>query len=239
MRRLAPLLAAAVLAASCGGGAAAPSPTAGTPTDADLAAEYARSARRAVDTTRFARVTDDEVAAMVLTVCGDLAASSDPDGVVLSAVASIDAPAGDPSDDEIMAVVLAEGAVAVCPDEVDAATMRAWEAAAPEDRFLAAVEMVAPVLEPAPTGDGLLAAGRHICEGLDAGDPIDDVVVRIFDDLFGVTGLTFEEIAAGEVGEREGLLAGGVLGSAATFLCPGHRETVTAYLEALAEEQGE
>ena len=75
-----------------------------------------------------------------------------------------------------------------------------------------------------------------MCSVLDEGGSPEAAVVAEFAELFGITGLSVDEIAAGEAGEREGLLAGGVLGAAASYLCPQHRDAVPAYLEALAEE---
>jgi len=86
------------------------------------------------------------------------------------------------------------------------------------------------------TADDLVAAGEIVCAVLDAGGSPDEAVVAEFSELFGISGISVDDIASGEAGEREGLLAGGVLGGAASFLCPQHRDAVMAYLEALAEE---
>ena len=75
-----------------------------------------------------------------------------------------------------------------------------------------------------------------MCSVLDVGGSFEEAVVAEFAELFGTTGASVDDISSGQLGEREGLLAGGVLASAASFLCPGQFAAVTAYLEALAEE---
>jgi hypothetical protein len=176
------------------------------------------------------------LADLILAVCDDLGDSIDPDGDVMAFVAGLEAPDGPEVDDQIMGVVLAEGAIAACPQVVDEASRRAWEASSPEDKFLAAVQAVAPEMDVEPAAADLVAAGRTVCEVLDGVGTAAEAVVAEFTQLFGTAGVTVDEIAAGEAGEREGLLAGGVLGGAASFLCPQHREAVTAYLEGLAGE---
>jgi len=227
------LIAAVLLVVSaCEGG-----PVATTVVDErlDPAIEFAVSAQRALDGTRFAGLGDAVVAGLVLDVCDAMTGSADPDATVMEVLNGIEASEGSEVDDEIMAIVLAEGALTVCPAEVGAAELRAWEAADPEDRYLAAVAAVAPVIEEGFTGDDLLAAGRGVCAVLDAGGTPEQAVLEEFDQMFGITGVSIDEIAAGVVGEREGLLAGGVLGAASSILCPEHREVVTTFLEDMAD----
>jgi hypothetical protein len=221
---------------ACGGGEAEVITT--TTTDARVAPaeEFAATARRAIEGTRFEGLSDDEVSARVIQACDAVAASSDPDAAVIALVATIDAPEGSDVDEEIMAVVLAQGALTACPDAVDAANLRAWESADPEVRFLTAVLSVTPVLDVALSDDALVAAGETVCSVLDGGGTPEEAVVAEFSELFGTTGVSVDDIASGQVGEREGLIAGGVLASAASFLCPEHFDAVTVYLEALAEE---
>lgn len=238
MRRPTVLLAVlAVTAAACSSGGPAATTAAPDAAGEGAALDYALSARRAIEGTRFATLSDRDVAALVLDLCADLEDSADPDGDVIAFLAGVEAPPGEEVDDRIMAVVLAEGALAVCPAVIDAAALRAWEAAPPEDRFLAGVESVAPELDDGPSPDVLLAAGAAVCEVLNAGGGPDGAVAAEFAVLFGVEGVDAGEITSGAAGEREALLAGAVLGSAASFLCPTHRETVLSYLEGLAEEQ--
>jgi len=227
------LVALAVFAAACGG--AEPAETTVDPR-VEAAADFAFSARRAIEGTRFDGLGDGEVASLVIELCDDLSTSSDPDAEVMAFIEGVAAPPGEEIDDQIMGIVLAEGAIAVCPDAVDAASLRAWEAAPPEVRYLTAVEAVAPELDVELTADDLVAAGEIVCAVLDAGGSPDEAVVAEFSELFGISGISVDDIASGEAGEREGLLAGGVLGGAASFLCPQHRDAVMAYLEALAEE---
>ena len=238
VRRLAALVVlAGLLASGCGRGEEATTTTVDT-RQAD-AAEFAVSAQRALDGTRFESLGDGLVAGLVLEACDQLGESSDPDAAVVEVVDRIDAPEGEPIDDEIMAVVLAEGALAVCPEAVDAAAVRAFRDAPPEEQFLVSIAAVAPVLEFEVTDTDLIDAGRIVCSVLDGGGTPEEAVVAEFEALFDVEASNVDEIAAGELGEREGLLAGGVLGAAASFLCPQHRDGVTAYLERLAEENAE
>jgi len=225
-------VAALLVVTACGGG-----PVATTVIDERLepAVEFAVSAQRALDGTRFADLPDAVVAGLVLEVCDAMAASSDPDATVMGVLDGVEAGEGPEVDDEILAIVLAEGALTVCPTEVGVAELRAWEAADPEDRFLAAVAAVAPVIEEGLTSADLLAAGRGVCAVLDGGGTPEEAVLDEFARMFGVTGVSIEEIAAGVAGEREGLLAGGVLGAASSVLCPEHREIVTAFLEDLTD----
>lgn len=232
-RRIGALLAAAMSVTGCGGTEAAVETT--LDTAAETAAEFAFSARRALEGTRFATLDDGAVAGLVLGLCVEMETSFDPDAQVAGFVERIDAPQGEAVDDRIMGIVLAEGVLAVCPEAVDDASRRAWDAAEPEERYLVVVEAVAPELDIEQTGDDLIAAGQLVCDVLDGGGSPAEAVLFEFSLLFGTDGLTIEEIAAGEAGEKEGLLAGAVLGGAASFLCPQHRESVTSYLEALAE----
>lgn len=231
MRTRSALVVAALVVSACGGGHTA------TTLDPRLgpAIEFAVSAQRALDGTRFGDLGDVAVAGLVLEVCDAMQGSADPNATVMEVLAGIDALEGLPVDDEIMAVVLAEGAVTICPAEVGEAELRAWEAADPGDRFLAAVAAVAPITDEGFTDADLLAAGRGVCTVLDGGGTPEQAVLEEFDQMFGITGVSIDEIAGGVVGEREGLLAGGVLGAASSILCPQHREVVTAFLEALAD----
>lgn len=230
MRARAALLAALLLASGCGGGRTA------TTLDPRLgpAVEYSISAQRALDDTRFEDLGDVAVAGLVLQVCDAMQGSANPNATVMGVLHGIEAPEGLPVDDEIMAVVLAEGASTICPAEIREAELREWEAADPEDRYLAAVAGVAPAAEQGFTDDDLLVAGRGVCAVLDGGGTPEQAVLEEFDQMFGITGVSIDEIAGGAVGEKEGLLAGGVLGAASSILCPQHRESVTAFLEALA-----
>ncbi len=232
MRARVALVAAFLVVSACDGGQTA------TTLDPRLGpgVEYSVSAQRALDGTRFDDLGDDAVAGLVLEVCDLMPGSADPNATVMEVLAGIEAPEGLPVDDEIMAVVLAEGARTICPTEVGEAELRAWEAADPEDRYLAAVAAVAPVLEEGFTDDDLRVAGRAVCAVLDGGGTPEQAVLEEFDQMFGITGVSIDEIAEGVVGEREGLLAGGVLGAASSILCPEHREVVTAFLEALADQ---
>ena len=232
MRAGAALLAVLLVVSGCGDGRAATTldPRRGP------AVEYSVSAQRALDGTRFDDLGDDVVAGLVLQVCDAMQGSADPNATVMGVLEGIEAPEGLPVDDEIMAVVLAEGASTICPAEIREAELRAWEAADPEDRYLAAVAAVAPVTEEGFTDDDLLVAGRGVCAALDGGGTPEQAVLEELDQMFGITGVSIDEIAGGAAGEKEGLLAGGVLGAAASILCPQHREAVTAFLEALAEQ---
>jgi len=115
------LVALAVFAAACGG--AEPAETTVDPR-VEAAADFAFSARRAIEGTRFDGLGDGEVASLVIELCDDLSTSSDPDAEVMAFIEGVAAPPGEEIDDQIMGIVLAEGAIAVCPDAVDAASLR-------------------------------------------------------------------------------------------------------------------
>jgi hypothetical protein len=226
------LLAVAVAASGCSG-ASAPETTA----DPDRAAaeEYAFTARRALEGTRFEGTSDAEVAGWVLGVCDALEGAPDPGAAVDDALEGLEAGSG--ADARILAVVLAEGAIAVCAEAVDAAALRAWEAADAETRFVEAVAGAVPVTERDYPPEALLEAGRGACLVLDGGAGVEDALLAVLGSLFGVSG-PLEEVSPDDVGDREGLVAGSVLAAAASILCPVHRGAVEEYAESLARQDG-
>jgi hypothetical protein len=226
--------AAAVLvltAAACGGGEAATTAVF-DPSDA-YAVEYAGSAQRALEGTRFAELGIRRLADVILGTCDDLSTASDPDAAVLASLAAIEAPAGQPVDDEIMAVVLAEGVAATCPDAVQEAAQRAFDASDPVQQFLAAVD--AGTDDRTGIGDEvLLAGGSVVCGVLEEGGTPEAAVLAEVEVLFGIVGTGVAELSEGEVLDvGEALLAGSVLAAAAGILCPEHGAVLNEYLETL------
>ena len=222
---LAGLLVAAVMAGGCAPEPPGPAPDARR----GAAVEFAVSARRALEGTRFDSLSDAGVADLVLGVCDAVEGSSPVEASLRAIVADVEAPAGDPVDDEIMAVVLAEGALAVCPGAMASADRRSWESAAAEEQFLGVVSVRVPVTDGAVTEAELLEAGWTVCRVLDREGTVEDAVTAVMDLLFGPA-----EPGPGEPGEREWMLAGSVLAAAASTLCPGHLEAVVSFVEELA-----
>lgn len=229
MRWALPLLALASVTASCAGDE--PPVVTASPRAAH-ALDYAASARRAILGTRFEVLADRDVADLIVGVCEDLESSRDPDATVLGAVASVEVPAGEPVDDEIFTIVVAEGVASVCPDEVQAASLRGEALTDPEGAFLAAA---GPAAEGSGVGRaGLLAAGTEVCDVLGAGGSPEDAVLAEIALLFGVVGSSWADLSAsGALGEHQALLAGTVLGAASSLLCPQHRDAVATYLAVL------
>lgn len=229
VRALAPVLVLALLGSGCGGGS---DTTETTDLRRAYALEYAASARRAIDGTRYEAMSDSDLADLIVATCTEMAESNDPDATVLAAAAGVDAPEGEPVDDEILVIVLAEGIAAVCPDETEAAFVRGEAEGDPEDAFMA-------VARPAASGSGiddglLLAAGARVCSVLDdAGSP-EEAILEEISLLFGVEGAGVAALSeSGALTEAQGLLAGTILGAAASLLCPAHRDLVSTYVMVL------
>jgi hypothetical protein len=229
LRKLVALVVSALVVSACGGGG-----DAATTTDPQrpYALEYAASARRAIEGTRFEGVGDTRLADLIVSACADLADSSDPDSTVLATVAGVDAPEGDPIDDEIFAVVVAEGVAAVCPDAVQGAVLRGEAETDPERAYL---EATASAAFGSGVGDGaLLAAGTGVCAVLDGSGSPEDAVLAVISTLYGVEGAGVSELSEeGTLTEDQGILAGSVLGAASSLLCPQHRDVVATYLAVL------
>lgn len=209
---------------------AACSATAANTTDAGWVAaeDFAASAGRALIGTRFQDFGDDWLAELILGACDDLTAGLAPEPGIAEMVA--DAPGGASADDEILAVVIGEGIGQLCPD----AARSGAEAAVEE--FVGAALSAAAELDLEIETDRVLDAGAAICLTLANGGNAEDAVLAEVGALFGVTGTSVSDLSTrGVVSEPEGLLTGAVLGSAVSFLCPEHRDTVDAYLLLLGE----
>jgi hypothetical protein len=217
MKRVAALV---MVLAACGGG------TAATPTTADprraAAEEFAVSAGRALEGTRFAGMTPQVLAALL----EDLCAGS---GLVVAAIDAAvagAAPPGSAEDDAILAEVLTAGVVAVCPERAAADLTAA---------FVASVRVTVTGGAGAPVDDGAaLSAGLSACASLDAGSP-GDALVTIAAALFGVEA-TEAELLAGAIDPSQGVTAGAVLASAVTYLCPEHADRVGAFIGQLGSD---
>ena len=215
MKRVVALVA---LVAACGG-----SPVSTTTADPRLAAavEYAVSADRALDGTRFSGLTPATVAEVIVATC------SGAGSVVIaveSAVAVVEAPPGDPGDDVILQEVLLTGVGLICPERVAADLTAAYLAAI--HTTIASGAGVA-IDDPLAVGVGLAA-----CEALDAGTP-EDALVTVAAGGFGIEA-TAGEILAGAIDAAQAVTAGAVLASAATYLCPEHESRVREFVAELA-----
>ena len=215
MKRLVALVA---LVAACGG-----SPVSTSTTDPRLAAavEYAVSADRALDGTRFSGLTPATVAEVIVATC------SGAGSVVIaveSAVAVVEAPPGDPGDDVILQEVLLTGVGLICPEHVAADLTAAYLAAI--HTTIASGAGVA-IDDPLAVGVGLAA-----CEALDAGTP-EDALVTVAASGFGIEA-TADEILAGAIDAAQAVTAGAVLASAATYLCPEHQARVEEFVARIA-----
>jgi hypothetical protein len=223
LRLVAVLLAAITVSSACGSAAS-------TTTDPRTIAaqDYAFSARRALDGTRFAELGDPWLVDLLLGVCDDLTAGVNPDSRI--AAAATDAASNRPGDDGILTVVIGEGIDALCPG---AAGSAAGNVVAD---YLALAQEAAAQLGIDMTDDRLLQGGTAMCLVIEAGGTADEAIIAELEALFGISGSTVSEISeSGALGEAEGLLAGSVLGAAAGLLCPEHRAVVDAYLGLLGE----
>jgi hypothetical protein len=216
MRRLGALL---ILVTACGG-RAVPATTAAADSREWAAEEFALSADRALDGTRFAEVTPATLAAVVAALCaGTVPLVED----VARAIAGIEAPAGPPADGVILTEVLVAGVVEVCPERVAADLSAAYLASV---RFT--IEQGAGV----SVGDeAALTTGLSACAALDGGDP-GDALVTIAAGLFDAEG-TLDQLLAGAIDGPRGTTAGAVLSSAVTYLCPEHAAGVEEFVAEL------
>ncbi len=212
MRRL---VALAMLVAACGGNGAVTTTMGDSRTRA--AEEFALSADRALDGTRFVDLAPASLVAILIDLCGGAGSVTT---AVAEAVIGVDSPAGEPGDDAILSEVLLAGVVEICPERAAADVAAAFMASV---RFT--VDDGAGV---AVTDDAALTAGLTGCSVLDAGTP-DDAVVTIAAALFGVEA-TAAELLAGAIDTAQAVTVGAVLASAVAYLCPEHTDRVQDYL---------
>ena len=213
-RKLAVLLVA--LSACSGDGGTTTTTDPFTPT----AIDFARSADRALDGTRFATVETEDLAATIVALCRGV---GDPALALPAAIAGLDAPAGDAGDELIVGEVLLTGVAAVCPE-------RSGDAAA---AYLAEVTGAVGSAGGAVIAESAaLAAGLAACDALDAGEP-GDAVVAIAAVGFGIEA-SLEQLLGGALGESAAVTVGAILSSAAAHLCPEHESRVAEFVNDLA-----
>ncbi len=213
MRRVAALV---VLVAACGGSAGTTSTVADNPLTR-AAGDFAISADRALDGTRFAETPPATVAALLVELCS---ATTPLITDVARSVASVVAPEGDGGDDAILTEVLVAGVAEVCPQRMAADLSAA---------YLASVSFTIDQGSGVAVDDDLaMTTGLSVCAVLDAGDP-GDALVTIAAALFGVEA-TLDELLAGAIDDAQGITAGAVLASAVTYLCPEHADRVEAFI---------
>ncbi|MDX1689532.1 MAG: hypothetical protein R3290_00775 [Acidimicrobiia bacterium] len=232
MKRLAAVLALAVVAA-CGGAATETTSTTLGVSDRRrlIAADYAESAERALLDTRYEVLGPTGIQELVLDACDRLASSS-PDAAVADALASLDVPAGEPVDEEIATEVVVEGLASVCPDDVlRASGIDPADAEAAGDTRALYLAAVAPFAADAGldvSEETLVQGGGAVCASLQRGDAPEEAILAGFDTVFGIQADTLDEITAGS---DEAAVVGGVLGAAAIYFCPTEAERVAVYLQ--------
>ena len=218
VRRLAAMC--LVVTAGCSGGTA-PTTTSAAPRSAAI--DYAASADRALDGTRFADVLVGIVADVVVGVC----TSPDPtDAAIAAAIGAVDAPAGPAVDDAILIEVLTEGVREVCPDRAGASALIAAYLAAVHDA-ITSTDAMATIDD-----DAVLTAGPVACNLLDRNQGAESALLGVVATLFGVEADAIEGIDA-ELTPSQGVIAGATLGAAVAYLCSSHQAEVAAYLQSL------
>jgi len=228
MRGSAAFLAAVLVGGGCGGVA---SPT----TTADLteayATEYAVSARRALQDTRFAAQGDEWLIDLVVGACDRLEPGVDGDGVLAGIIAraAAEVPPGSGPDDVFLTEVVAAGVAAVCDDRVLAATTTTIRVPDPEDDYLLTIGTIADEAGIFVHPDVLLEAGRGVCTVLADGGGTDDAVLFAAEVVLGVRVSSLAELEGADgVIASDGLVLGSLLAAAATHLCPEHADAVAA-----------
>jgi len=215
------LVALCVLATACGG---APATTTAPVATRQAAMEYASSADRALDGTRFSDVGVGVIADAVITVC---AAAGPLDAAIRDAIASIEAPGGAPVDDEILTEVLTEGAREVCPERSGVEEVI--------QAYLDAVHVAVAAADSTATVDdqAVLGAGPVACDLLDRGQGPEAALLGVVAALFGVEASSVGDLETALTGSQ-GVVAGATLAAATAHLCSDHAAEVTAYLGSLA-----
>ncbi len=234
-RVIAVVAAAAVVAVACGGGDATTTTAAASE---PAATEYAISARRALEGTRFEDRSDSWLAGVVLDGCGSLVTGGDGDaalaGVIAATLAGIPPP--NPIEDRILAEVVLAGVGSVCPDRVLGAITTTIAPADPVDDYLVAVGAVADEAGVFVHPDVLVDAGRSACAALEAGRGPEAALLASAEVVYGV-----RVDAVSELEESEGLVAadgivlGTVLAGAVSSFCPGFADAVLGYVAVIGE----
>jgi hypothetical protein len=213
------VIATLLLLSACGGGADRSSTVRTVASFEGHAATFAESAQRALDGTAFEILGPVVIADLVTGLCRGLGLGAIP--------ATIDGlEVGAPVDDrEILVEVLTVGMVQVCPDRapVDLTSfyLDAVRAAVQDGGALSAFD----------EGD-VIRAGPVVCETLRSGAGVEQALLAVVGDLFGVEAETLDGIT-GVVAADQGLVSGAVLASAAALLCPEYAGDVDAFMRSL------
>lgn len=231
--RTALITAAVLLGGACGGS----EPTTTTVDASEARAEeYALSARRALADTRFEALGDGWLIDLVLEGCERLAAGGDA-AVELTALAlgaAAGVPPAEATEDEILAEVLVAGVADVCPEALASATTTTVPDVDPEDDYLRVVGPIADEAGLSVLPGTLVAAGRAVCDALDAGVGPEQGVLDAAEIVLGVSVADIADLEDQEgVVAADGAVLGSVLGAAAAFLCPDHADTVMSYVAVL------
>jgi len=211
-----------LVAGACSGGGS-PEPAATTEEISDRAFEFALSARRALEGTRYEGLGDEWLAGVVEDACGAMEGGASPDAVIGDAIDAAAGSGGDPVDEEILAEVLTAGTAQVCPDAV----LYAASLGDPGDGFLAVVRTEVRAAGLDLDDAALLGAGDEACRSLDAGSGVETAAVAVLEALFG--GEAGALVEPGAAVGAEVIAATTVLVSAAVYLCPEHRDLVAEY----------
>ncbi len=229
-RRAAVLVAIAVVLSGC---SAAAAPTTTEDLTQAFAVEYAASARRALEGTRFAGEGDVWLVALVVDACDRLEPGADGDAVLTAAIAEAagQVPPGSGPDDRILTEVVLAGVAASCRSRVLAATTTTIPVPDPNDGYLLVVGPVADEAGIFVHPDVLLEAGRGVCTMLADGEGPGQAVLFAAEVLLGVRVADLTELEEADgVFASDGLVLGSVLAAASTHFCPEFADSVTAYI---------
>ena len=211
MRRLPILI--VLVGVSCTPASSGSTTTTIDPVLRSAAVEYAASADRAFDGTRFEELAVDEVADGVIAIC----TGSDPvEEAIEVAVREIDGVRPD-GDQGLLREVLATGVGQVCP-------ARSGDGPG-VDSYMSALH---GSLGTEFDDSALIAAGFAVCDVLDAGSPPEGAVLAVVAELFDVEASIdrLDEFVEGPTG----VVVGATVAAATAHLCPHHEPAVTEWV---------
>lgn len=209
----------ALLVAACGKGGESVVTSTTVESFGAAAADYARSAERALAGTAFEAVAPSAIAGAIVDLCGGFGI-----GAIPAAIGGFDL-AASVADQEIIAEVLVVGLVQVCPDR------------APVDLtgfYLAAVAGAAESAGALGALDegGVVRAGPLVCDVLESEAGVEGALLAVVESLFGVAVGDVDSLA-GSIDGEQGVVAGAVLASATALLCPQYTTAVESFMESL------